>query len=85
VVPLASFPRPGVVASLATDGVDGNSDAAGGIADDTSLARAAARGLAPPQVFLSENDSNGFLAALGDLILTGPTGTNLLDLSVLVA
>jgi hydroxypyruvate reductase len=85
VEPLSGFPRPAVVASLASDGVDGNSDAAGGVADDTSLTRARARGLAPPRLFLSESDSNGFLAALGDLIVTGPTGTNVLDLSVLLA
>ena len=84
VEPLARFPRPAVVASLATDGVDGRSDAAGAVADDTSLARAGARRLAPPQAFLLENDSNGFLAALGDLIVTGPTGTNVLDLSLLL-
>jgi hydroxypyruvate reductase len=82
VTSLARFPRPAVVASLATDGVDGNSDAAGAIADDTSLARARARQLAPLRVFLAENDSNGFFGALGDLIVTGPTGTNVLDLSV---
>jgi glycerate 2-kinase len=74
-----------VVASLATDGVDGNSTAAGGCADDSSLLRARARGLAPPEAFLAANDSNGFLAALADLIVTGPTGTNVLDLTVLLA
>jgi hydroxypyruvate reductase len=85
VSPLASFARPAVVASLATDGVDGNSEAAGAVADDASLTRARSLGLAPPEAFLSENDSNGFLGALGDLIVTGPTGTNVLDLSVLLA
>jgi hydroxypyruvate reductase len=79
---LAGFPRPAVVASLASDGIDGNSAAAGGVADDSSLRRARERGLAPPGAFLAENDSNGFLAALGDLIVTGPTGTNVLDLSL---
>ena len=44
---LDGFPVPAVVASLATDGVDGASDAAGGIADDTTVSRAAALGLAP--------------------------------------
>ena len=85
VEPLASFRCPAVVASLATDGVDGHSDAAGGVADDESLARARELGLAPPQAFLAASDSNGFLAPLGDLIVTGPTGTNVLDLSVLLA
>lgn len=83
--PLSAFPRPAVVASLATDGIDGTSDAAGGIADDASLERARGLALAPPQLFLSTSDSNGFLAPLGDLIVTGPTGTNVLDLTVLLA
>jgi glycerate 2-kinase len=83
--PLATFPVPAVVASLATDGIDGNSDAAGGVADDRSLARAAALGLAPPSAFLAENDSRSFLGPLGDLIVTGPTGTNVIDLTVLLA
>jgi glycerate 2-kinase len=82
---LSSFPVDAVVASLATDGIDGASDAAGGVADRTSVARAAALGLAPPAAFLAASDSNGFLAPLGDLIVTGPTGTNVVDLAVLLA
>ena len=82
---LAAFPVPGVVASLATDGVDGNSDAAGGVADDRTLARAEALGLAPPSAFLADNDSRSFLGPLGDLIVTGPTGTNVMDLTALAA
>lgn len=84
-VPLSRLPAPAVLASLATDGVDGHSDAAGGIADTTSVARARERGLAPAEAFLARSDSQGFLAALGDLILTGPTGTNVADLTVLLA
>jgi hydroxypyruvate reductase len=82
---LASFPVEVVVASLATDGVDGASDAAGGLADRGSLARAEALGLAPPETFLAESDSSGFLAALGDQIITGPTGTNVVDVTILLA
>jgi hydroxypyruvate reductase len=82
---LAGFGKPAVVASLATDGIDGRSAAAGGVADDTSLARAHALGLAPKQVFLERNDSHAWLASLGDLILTGPTGTNVADVVVLLA
>ena len=82
---LADFPVEAVVASLATDGVDGASDAAGGVADRTSLTRARALGLAPPAAFLAASDSHGFLAPLGDLIVTGPTGTNVVDLTVLLA
>jgi glycerate 2-kinase len=83
--PLAAFSVPAVVASLATDGVDGNSDAAGGVADDRTLARADALGLAPPSTFLAANDSWSFLGSLGDLIVTGPTGTNVMDLTALLA
>jgi hydroxypyruvate reductase len=83
--PLAAFPAPAVVASLATDGVDGRSDAAGGYADDASLERLRARRLPAPGEFLARSDSNRLLAALDDLIVTGPTGTNVIDLIVLLA
>jgi hydroxypyruvate reductase len=82
---LAGFPVPAVAAFLATDGVDGASDAAGGVADDTSTSRAAAAGLAPPAAFLAESDSRNFLGPIGDLLLTGPTGTNVVDLALLLA
>lgn len=85
VEPLSHFPIPAVVASLATDGIDGRSDAAGGVVDDRSLRRSQELGLASPQAFLSASDSSAFLASLADLIITGPTGTNVLDLSVLLA
>ena len=84
-VPLAGFPIPAVLASLATDGIDGVGGAAGGVADDRSRARAAELGLAPAAAFLEANDSRAFLGPLGDLILTGPTGTNVVDLTVLLA
>jgi hydroxypyruvate reductase len=83
--PLGRFPVPAVVASLATDGIDGMSDAAGGVADDTSLVRVRTLGLAPPDDFLARNDSRSVLATLGDLIVTGPTGTNVVDIAVLLA
>jgi len=82
---LQAFPVEAVAAFLATDGIDGASEAAGGVADRTSVARAQARGLAPPSRFLAASHSSGFLAPLGDLILTGPTGTNVVDLGVLLA
>jgi hydroxypyruvate reductase len=82
---LAGFPGPVVVASLGTDGIDGRSDAAGGVADDTSAARARELGLPPAAHFLSRSDSNAYLAPLGDLIMTGPTGTNVMDVTVLLA
>jgi len=83
--PLAGFPRHAVVASLATDGIDGRSEAAGGVVDEDTADRARALGLAPAAAFLAESDSRGFLAPLGDLILTGPTGTNVMDLTLLLA
>ena len=82
---LDGFPVPAIVACLATDGVDGASDAAGGIADDTSTTRAAALGLASATAFLAANDTRNYLGPLGDLIVTGPTGTNVVDLAVLLA
>ena len=78
-------PRPPFSAALATDGVDGTGPGAGGIADDTSGERARRLGLAPAEWFLDRNDSEAFLAPLGDLIETGPTGTNVGDLVVLLA
>ncbi len=72
-----------VVASLSTDGVDGPTDAAGAIADGKTLARASKMGL-DAERFLAENDSYDFFSELGDLILTGPTGTNVNDVSVIV-
>ena len=82
---LAGFPVPAVVASLATDGIDGASDAAGGIADDTSTARAASLGLAPAAAFVEASDTRNYLGPLGDLIVTGPTGTNVVDVVTLLA
>jgi hydroxypyruvate reductase len=82
---LDAFPVPAVVASLATDGVDGASDAAGGIVDDTTVWRAAALGLAPAAAFLAANDTRNYLGPLGDLVVTGPTGTNVADLVTLLA
>jgi glycerate 2-kinase len=72
-----------VVASLTTDGIDGPTDAAGAMIDSTTLERAKKLGIIPEK-FLAENDSYHFFAELGDLVFTGPTGTNVNDVSVLV-
>jgi glycerate-2-kinase len=72
-----------VVASLSTDGVDGPTDAAGSIVDGRTLDRAKKMGLAPEK-FLAENDSYHFFSKLGDLVFTGPTGTNVNDVSVII-
>jgi len=72
-----------VIATLATDGVDGPTEAAGAIADGWTVRRARSLGLAPEE-FLINNDSNGFFSRLGDAIMTGPTGTNVNDLAVII-
>ncbi len=68
-----------VLAALATDGTDGPTDAAGALVDGTTLARARALGL-DPQQYLQDNDAYHFFEPLGDLLLTGPTNTNVNDL-----
>ena len=72
------------VLSAGTDGIDGNSPAAGAVADGETLGRARAAGL-DPGVFQSRSDAYGFFAHLGDAIVTGPTGNNLRDLRILLA
>ncbi len=74
---------PIIIASVGTDGIDGSTDAAGAIADASSLSRAKEKGL-DPNLFLKNNDSYNFFYKLDDLLITGPTGTNVMDLQVLV-
>lgn len=64
-----------------TDGTDGPTDAAGAFVDGDTIARAHAAGL-DAEAMLANNDSNSFFAALGDLHMTGPTGTNVMDLII---
>ena len=80
--PLARRFSDAVVASVGSDGVDGPTDAAGALVDTTTPARAAERGLRRPEHYLAANDSWTFFDALGDLIRTGPTDTNVGDLQV---
>ena len=80
---LARGGRPLVLAAFATDGVDGNSSAAGGIVDDQTEARAMARGVSI-EASLDRNDSGTALGRLGALIVIGPTRTNVADLTVLL-
>jgi len=61
-----------------TDGIDGTEDNAGAIVYPDSLERAAACGISA-QAALVDNDAYGFFAALGDLVMTGPTLTNVND------
>jgi glycerate 2-kinase len=75
---------PGVYALAAdTDGIDGTEDNAGACAGPDSLARAAALGL-DAQACLEANDSYTLFAALGDLVVTGPTRTNVNDFRALL-
>jgi hydroxypyruvate reductase len=73
----------GAVLSGGTDGVDGPTDAAGAIADASTIARARRLGLDPLD-FLARNDTYAFFAALDDLLVTGPTHTNVGDVQVLL-
>jgi glycerate 2-kinase len=72
------------VLSGGTDGIDGNSPAAGAVADGETLERARAAGLVPGE-FLRRSDAYNFFKLLDDLIITGPTGNNLRDLRILLA
>ncbi|TKJ31978.1 glycerate kinase [bacterium (candidate division B38) B3_B38] len=71
------------VLSAGTDGIDGNSDAAGALADGETVSKAVHLGM-NPQAFLNNNDSYSFFRELGDLIITGPTETNVLDVRIIV-
>jgi len=73
-----------VIASMGTDGIDGPTDAAGAIVDGSTITRAKALQMSAEK-FLVENDSYNFFLKLGDLILTGPTGTNVNDVAITVA
>ena len=69
--------------SAGTDGIDGNTTAAGAVVDGGSAARARAAGVDIPRS-LRENDSGGALAAMSDCLITGPTGTNVADVRLLL-
>ena len=79
---LEGFGRPWAFLSGGTDGRDGPTDAAGAVVDGGTLARMRARGI-DPAARLGDNDSHPALAASGDLLVTGGTGTNVADLQVL--
>jgi hydroxypyruvate reductase len=72
------------VLSAGTDGTDGPTDAAGAIADGETVARAVKLGMSPA-THLANNDAYPFFEALGDLVKTGSTGTNVMDLHILLA
>ena len=72
-----------VVLSAGTDGTDGPTDAAGAIVDGATVERGRERGMNALE-FLARNDSYHFLRATGDLLITGPTLTNVMDLQVIL-
>jgi glycerate 2-kinase len=72
-----------LVLSAGTDGTDGPTDAAGAFADGTTVKRGEEIGRDPYQ-HLENNDAYPFFAALGDLLTTGPTNTNVMDLRVIL-
>jgi hydroxypyruvate reductase len=82
--PLAARRAGAVVASVGTDGVDGPTDAAGAIADTTTIRRMREAGLGDPEHYFKDNNTYELFSQLGDLIHTGPTGTNVGDLQVVL-
>ncbi len=72
-----------VILSGGTDGTDGPTDAAGALADGKTVRRAKAQGL-DAEYHLRENDSYRFFKPLGDLLITGPTYTNVMDLRLVM-
>jgi glycerate 2-kinase len=72
-----------VVLSAGTDGTDGPTDAAGGIVDGSTIQRGRSKGF-DATAFLTRNDSYHFLKATDDLLITGPTFTNVMDLQVML-
>lgn len=81
-IALASTPKV-TIFSGGTDGIDGPTDAAGAIADASTLRRAAVLRLNPAQ-FLADNDSYHFFEKAGGLVKTGPSGTNVADVRILL-
>lgn len=84
VAALARMPVPALVASVGTDGTDGPTDAAGAVADNDTLARSRRLGGDFLAAALRDNDSHAFFRRLDDLVLTGPTRTNVGDLHIVL-
>ncbi|MFQ5417851.1 MAG: MOFRL family protein, partial [Myxococcota bacterium] len=80
-IQLAGLPGVSLLAA-GTDGSDGPTDAAGAFVDGATASSARARG-ADPEDALRRNDSHGFFSRAGGLLVTGPTGTNVMDLVLL--
>jgi glycerate-2-kinase len=73
-----------VVGSFATDGIEGETDAAGALVDGTTVSRGLKLGM-DPEEYLRANDSYHYFSKLKDLVITGPTGTNVNDIAILAA
>jgi glycerate 2-kinase len=71
------------ILSAGTDGIDGNTSAAGAFCDNQSVILAKKHGLNPAE-YLRNFDSNTFFSKLGDILTTGPTGNNLMDLQIVI-
>jgi glycerate 2-kinase len=71
-----------VVGSFATDGIEGQTDAAGAITDGTTVTRGLRLGM-DPEKYLKNNDSYHYFSKLNDLVITGPTGTNVNDITII--
>lgn len=78
-----NWPARWIVLSAGTDGIDGNSSAAGALADETTIPRGISAGLEASS-FLELSDSFSFFNILGDALVTGPTGTNVRDVRILI-
>jgi glycerate 2-kinase len=76
--------KPIAVLSCGTDGIDGNSPAAGAVADGETIMRAGRAGM-DARGYFQRSDAYGFFAKLGDDVITGPTGNNLRDMRLLIA
>src|SRR5205807_4830368 len=72
-----------LVSSIGTDGVDGPTKAAGAVADGSTVERGLRVGM-DPDSYLRENDSYRFFERLNDLVITGPTGTNVNDVFIAI-
>jgi glycerate 2-kinase len=71
------------ILSAGTDGIDGNSEAAGAVADETTVLRAVSKNIKPGN-FLERSDSFHFFEQLDGVVMTGPTGTNVRDIRVVL-
>jgi glycerate-2-kinase len=72
-----------LITAIDTDGFDGSTESAGAMVDGSTMKTAEAKGFAPKEN-LRKHDVQGMLQAVGDAVITGPTGTNVNDLKLLL-